>query len=78
MGNAIFGPSKAEREKRAAELRKNVTMSEHLDEVEDLLTKLETDAAKVFLSFHLRLDVVPLVGIVGCDGGGTLRTIRKE
>mmetsp|Transcript_24413 Transcript_24413/g.96872 ORF Transcript_24413/g.96872 Transcript_24413/m.96872 type:complete len:88 (+) Transcript_24413:85-348(+) len=46
MGNAFGGISKEEKEKRAAELRKNVTMTEHQEELETLLEKLETDGTQ--------------------------------
>lgn len=48
MGNVLCGgPSKEERDKRSADLRKNVTMTEHAEDIEGLLKKLETDATKV-------------------------------
>lgn len=48
MGNVLCGgPSKEERDKRAADLRKNVTMTEHAEDIEGLLKKLETDATQV-------------------------------
>ena len=48
MGNTFFGGmSKEEKEKRAMELRKNVVMTEHQVELDDLLHDLNTSSETV-------------------------------